>query len=356
MIHALNSLNALLSHPFDEVIDVRSPSEFAEDHLPGAINLPVLNDDERARVGTTYVQDSRFRARRMGAALVARNAAAHLEGHLSDAPAKYHPLVYCWRGGQRSGSFATILSQIGWRAETLEGGYKQYRRLVVDALYHQPFASPAVVIDGNTGSGKTDLLKTLANQGEQVLDLEGLANHRGSVFGAMPGGQPSQKMFESRLAMESVAFRPDRVVYMEAESSRIGDLSLPPAIWEALVAAPRITLDVSLEIRATYLSQRYRDISANTADTARILRSLVPLQGHDRISDWLALLDEGDLVALARSLMEHHYDPRYGKSRSRTDDNRIATVTVPGLNPADLKSTAAKVIALSPQPALKSSA
>ena len=159
---------------FDATIDVRSPSEFAEDHVPGAINLPVLSDEERARVGTIYVQEDSFLARKIGAALVARNAAQHIEGPLADHPGGWRPLIYCWRGGQRSGSFASILAQIGWRAETLDGGYRSYRRLVVQTLYDNPFPTRVVLLDGNTGTAKTELLRLLGPRGVQAIDLEGL--------------------------------------------------------------------------------------------------------------------------------------------------------------------------------------
>ncbi len=185
----------------DTIIDARSPSEFAEDHLPGAINLPVLDDAERARVGTIYKQQSPFLARKVGAALVARNVAAHLDGPLADMPGGWRPVVYCWRGGQRSGSFATILGQVGWRVDTIEGGYKAWRRLVVDQVQDQPLLSRVVVLDGNTGTAKTELLALMAARGAQVIDLEGMANHRGSLFGQMPGGQPPQKAFESALGV-----------------------------------------------------------------------------------------------------------------------------------------------------------
>lgn len=198
MAITLSSLTQIAALGFDDIIDVRSPAEFAEDHIPGAINLPVLDDAERARVGTIYKQDSPFRARKIGAALVAANAARHLQGPLAERPGGWQPLVYCWRGGQRSGSFASILSQIGWRVELVSGGYKAYRSLVVAALYDQPFPCPVILLDGNTGSAKTELLHRLAARGVQVLDLEGLANHRGSLFGAMAGGQPSQKSVQIR--------------------------------------------------------------------------------------------------------------------------------------------------------------
>ncbi|MFN5828613.1 MAG: tRNA 2-selenouridine(34) synthase MnmH, partial [Rhodobacterales bacterium] len=222
MAVTLASLTQVAALGFDDVIDVRAPAEWAEDHIPGAVNLPVLDDAERARVGTIYKRENPFRARKVGAALVARNAAAHLEGPLADKPGGWRPLVYCWRGGQRSGSFASILSQIGWRVETVAGGYKTYRSLVVQALYDAPVPSRVIVLDGNTGTAKTELLALMAERGVQVIDLEGLANHRGSLFGGRAGGQPSQKGFESRLAMALAALDPTRPLVVEAESSKIG--------------------------------------------------------------------------------------------------------------------------------------
>ena len=230
MALTLSSLEALDTLPFDTVIDARSPAEYAEDHLPGAINLPVLSNEERARVGTIYTQESPFRARRVGGALVARNVAAHIEAALADKPKTWRPLVYCWRGGQRSGAFSLILRQVGWAAETIEGGWRAYRRLVQHALYQAPWPAPVVLLDGNTGTAKTDMLALLAARGVQVLDLEGLANHRGSLFGAMAGGQPAQKGFESALAHARARLDPARPVVIEAESSKIGQLLLPPGL------------------------------------------------------------------------------------------------------------------------------
>ena len=184
---AFQTLSDLAAHGFDTVIDVRSPAEFAEDHVPGAINLPVLDDAERARIGTIFKQDSPFAARKLGAALVARNAARHLETALADKPGGWRPLIYCWRGGQRSGSFATILQQVGWRAEVIDGGYRSYRRLVTQAMHDTPLRHRLVLLDGNTGTAKTDLLKLLAAQGNQTVDLEG------SPRIAVPSSAPSRR-------------------------------------------------------------------------------------------------------------------------------------------------------------------
>jgi tRNA 2-selenouridine synthase len=301
----------------DEVIDVRSPSEYAEDHLPGAINLPVLSDAERARVGTIYVQQDRFLARKVGAALVARNAAAHLEGPLADRDGGWRPLVYCWRGGQRSGSFASILEQIGWRVELLRGGYRAFRRLVVRALYDDPLPFRVVLVDGMTGTGKTELLGHLAQAGAQVVDLEALAAHRGSVFGAMPGGQPPQKLFESRLAMALARLDPARPVFLEAESAKVGARILPPSLWAAMKRAAHVRLEAPVAERAAYLARAYGDLTADRVALGGVLEKLVPYHGRARVEAWQALASEGAFAVLAGELVEAHYDPRYAKSAAR---------------------------------------
>jgi tRNA 2-selenouridine synthase len=328
---------------FDEVIDVRSPAEHAEDHLPGAVNLPVLDDAERARVGTIYVQESRFLARRVGAALVARNAAAHLEGPLSGKGPGYRPLVYCWRGGQRSGSFATILRQIGWRVGVLEGGYRTYRRMVQAALYDLPFPAPVVVLDGNTGSAKTEILKLLPGLGVQAIDLEALANHRGSIFGAQPGGQPGQKGFESALAAAMATLDPARPVVVEAESSKIGARIVPPALWEAMKAAPRVEIAAPLAERAAYLARAYGDMAGDREAFAAVLDRLRPYHAGERVADWQALLAAGRLEPLAGRLMAEHYDPRYAKQRARIAGRVKAAFVVLRLDAVGLAEAARAV-------------
>ncbi len=334
-----------VSHParagFDDIIDVRSPAEFAEDHLPGAINLPVLDDAERARVGTIYKQVSPFDARKLGAALVAANAARHISGPLADRPGSWRPLVYCWRGGQRSGSFASILSQIGWRVELVEGGYKSWRRLVVERVQEKLVPSPVIVIDGNTGSAKTAILGRLAALGHQVIDLEGLARHRGSLFGAMEGGQPSQKAFEGRLALALEALDPARPVLVEAESSRIGEITVPKMMWQALCAAPRIRLDVPVTARAAYSARDYADVVADPARLEAILAALAPLHPAERIESWQAQAQAGAWAALAEGLMRDHYDPRYLKHRSRYAEREKAVVALDSLD--DLEAAASRV-------------
>ncbi len=328
-----------MSHPvragFDDIIDVRSPAEYAEDHLPGAINLPVLDDAERARVGTIYKQVSPFDARKIGAALVAGNAARHIAGALADRPGGWRPLVYCWRGGQRSGSFAAILSQIGWRVELVEGGYKSWRGLVVQQVQDMPVAAPVIVLDGNTGSAKTAILSRLAVRGWQVIDLEGLAAHRGSLFGAMPGGQPSQKLFEGRLALALATLDPARPVLVEAESSRIGAVTLPKAIWQAICAAPRLRIEVPVAARAAYSARDYVDVAADPVRLGEIIAALAPLHPGERIEAWQRQAAAGQWPALAEGLMRDHYDPRYLKHRARYAAGERAVVALDDLSDLD---------------------
>ncbi len=339
----LTSLTDLAAHGFDDIIDARAPAEYAEDHLPGAISLPVLDDEERARVGTIYKQVNPFVAKKLGAALVSRNVAGHLLGPLAEKPGGWRPLVYCWRGGQRSGSFAIILSQIGWRVETLKGGYKAWRGLVVREVYDTPVRAPMVVLDGNTGSAKTEILNLLPAHGVQVIDLEGLANHRGSLFGAM-GPQPSQKAFESRLALALAALDPTRPVVVEAESSKIGNCRLPPEIWKAMQRAPRVALRATVAARAAYLTRAYADMVADPARLAAVIDSLRPMHAAEVIADWQAMAGAGAFGPLAESLMARHYDPRYARHRARMEV-RLTEVEAGPLTPGTLPDAAARVAA-----------
>jgi tRNA 2-selenouridine synthase len=308
---------------FDEIIDVRTPAEFALDHAPGAVNLPVLSDSERAMVGTIYVQESRLKARRTGAALVARNIAGHLEAALRDKPGAYAPLIYCWRGGQRSLAMATVLEQVGWRPTRLAGGYMTYRRRVSAALYEGAPPERLILLDGSTGSAKTEILGRLAAHGVQTLDLEGLAQHRGSLFGARPGeAQPSQKRFESRLLAALETLEPSRPIVVEAESSKIGQINLPPALWRAMALAPRIELAAPRPARIAYLVGVYGDLAAETGPMTAAIEALPGRHGARRRASWRALLAAADLAALAGDLVDAHYDPAYERSRRR--DGRVA--------------------------------
>lgn len=332
---------------FDVIVDARSPGEFAIDHIPGAVNLPVLNDAERAEVGTIYVQESRFKARRIGAAYVARNVARHMETAMADWPAAHRPLVYCWRGGMRSQSMAVILAQVGWRTSVLAGGYRTYRRRVVQRLYEGQPLEKVILLDGHTGSGKTEVLNRLAAHGLQTIDLEGLAAHRGSLFGALPGRpQPSQKLFESRLLAAVEGLDRLRPVVVEAESSKVGQLMVPPALWSAMDAAPRILLSAPPEARAAYLAREYADFGRDPETLIALLARLPDRPGRTRLKTWTALVRAGDLETLAAALIEAHYDPAYRRSGRKAEGTVLGEATVSRLDSEAFEQAAMDVASL----------
>lgn len=304
---------------FDAVIDARSQSEYAEDRLPGAINWPTLNDAERALIGTEYKQVSPFTARKRGAVLAARNIAAHIEREGMDKPKDWTPLVYCWRGGQRSGALATVLSAIGFRVHLLEGGYREYRRAVIAALEELPQRFAFRVVCGTTGSGKSRLLQRLAETGTaQVLDLEQLANHRGSVLGLVPGSpQPGQKQFESRVWDALRRFDPARPVIVESESKKVGDLRVPEKLIERMRASPCIRLELPLEGRVQLLIEDYDFFVRDTETFCRRLDALRVLRGHETVNAWQEAARAGRTRDVVRDLLVSHYDPVYLQSMKR---------------------------------------
>ncbi len=303
---------------FSAVIDARSPAEFALDRLPGAVNWPSLDDAQRAAVGTEYKQVSPFVARKRGAAIVARNIAAHIERHVLDLPREWSPLVYCWRGGQRSGALATVLAQIGFRVHLLEGGYQRYRRAVVAALETLPGRFDFRVVCGPTGSGKSRLLGVLAAQGAQVLDLEALAEHRGSVLGLVPGStQPSQKQFDSRVWDRLRRFDATRPVYVESESKKVGDVRVPEALIERMRAAPCVWLELPIERRVALLLDAYDFFVADSATFCARLDALKVLRGKDTVERWQELARAGANATVVRELLDLHYDPIYRESLRR---------------------------------------
>jgi tRNA 2-selenouridine synthase len=303
---------------FDTIIDCRSPAEFDADHIPGAISAPVLDDDERAQVGTLYKQVSQFDAKKLGAALLAKNVAHHVETLFKDKAKDWRPLVYCWRGGKRSGAMAHVLREIGWDAATLQGGYKAYRRWVVAQLETLPMKFSFTVVHGPTGSGKSRLLAALARAGAQVLDLEMLAAHRGSVLGGLPGRpQPSQKMFESRLLRALELLDAARPVFVEGESKKIGELQVPDALMAAMRASPCVRLEASVETRVALLLDEYRHFVRDTSALDAQLDCLAALHGRERIAEWKALAASGAWRDFVSRLLVEHYDPAYKRSSHR---------------------------------------
>lgn len=303
---------------FDAIIDVRSPAEFAEDHIPGAINCPVLDDEERKRVGTLYKQVNAFEARKIGAALVARNIAHQIESRFLAHDRLWKPLVYCWRGGNRSGAMTHILARIGWPAVQLDGGYKEYRRHVRTELEELPERFSYRVVCGMTGSGKSRLLQTMAAEGAQVLDLEQLAAHRGSVLGYVPSiPQPAQKAFESSLWRTLRQFDPSRQVFIESESKKVGNLRVPEALIEAMRGSACVSLSLSLPNRVALLMQDYEHFIASPAILNTQLECLLTLHGREKIGRWQAMALSGRMEALVEELLHDHYDPAYTRSIDR---------------------------------------
>ena len=306
---------------FDEIIDVRAPVEFAEDHLPGAINLPVLSDEERVIVGTIYKQESVFEARKVGASFVSANLSRYLAGELRDRPGGYKPLIYCWRGGQRSRSMATVFTEVGWPVTLLEGGYKAFRGRVLESLKTLPKRFTYRVLAGLTGTGKTKILMDLRARGEQVLDLEGIANHQGSLLGEPEGGQNmTQKHFESRLWHALSEFDPAKPVWTEAESAKIGQVFCPKALLQMLRASIRIEVEVPIEDRVLYLHANYSGWEKRRDVLMGKLKWLKRRHGQDEIDAWSELADAGEWEQFVRRLLEVHYDPAY---RSALEKNAL---------------------------------
>jgi tRNA 2-selenouridine synthase len=303
---------------FDAVIDVRSPLEFEIDHIPKAINWPVLSNAQRIEVGTIDKQVGSFEARKIGAAYASENIAAHLKRFCQDKPREWAPLIYCWRGGNRSSLMAHIFAKIGWPVVRLDGGYKDYRHYVISEVDRLPAILSFRVICGPTGSGKSRLLQKLANQGAQVLDLELLACHKGSVLGANPlEDQPSQKSFESKLWEALCRFDPARIVYVESESKKIGNLHIPETLMRCIRTAPCVMVNLSQENRVKLLLHDYPHFSSTPSILIAGLGRLVSFHGRETISRWQSLAQAGKLAELYIQLLEIHYDPAYSRSFNR---------------------------------------
>lgn len=331
---------------FDSIIDVRSPAEFADDHIPGAMSCPVLDDAQRAEVGTLYKQVSPFVAKKLGAAYISANIAGHLQRLFLNRDKHWRPLIVCWRGGMRSGAMTTVLRSVGWDACQFEGGYKTFRSHVLGELEHLPGGLRFVVIDGPTGSAKTRVLQAIAGHGGQALDLEALACHKGSVLGRLPGlPQPSQKWFETQLWQALRGFDPARPVFVEAESRKIGSLRLPESLFVAMQAGHLCTIEADLAARVAFLQRDYDYFTVDAASLKRHLDALRPLLGHERINAWHAQIDAQDFAGLTESLLRHHYDPLYARARARdygTGNRRSHAAG--GLDAADIERLARQIL------------
>jgi tRNA 2-selenouridine synthase len=342
-------IDALAAHP--DRLDVRSPAEFAEDHLPHAISCPVLDDDERARVGTLYHEAGAFEANKVGAAIVSRRIADVVETVARDKPRGWAPLVYCWRGGKRSASLVHVLNEIGFPAVQLHGGYRNWRRHVVARLAALPAAFGYRVVCGLTGTGKSRLLAALAAEGANVLDLEALAHHRGSLLGDVPGEpQPSQKAFETAIHEAFAGFDPRRPVWVESESRRIGALQLPDALLAAMRASPCVRVELETRDRVALLKDEYAHFLADADALVDRLKRLESLVGHATLDRWSALAHAGAFDRLVADLLKTHYDPTYARGMARNYAGFAAAraVSPGGIAATDWRTLARELVAAPP--------
>ena len=330
---------------FDTIIDVRSPLEFAEDHIVGAINCPVLSDLERQKVGTIYKKESSFKAKIIGSSLTAKNIAFHIENNFMEKKGSWQPLIYCWRGGQRSKAFSIVLSEVGWRTNQLKGGYKEYRNQVINFLENIGPKLKITLISGKTGSAKTKILKSIENEGGQILDLEGLANHKGSLLGKIPDLiQPSQKFFESLIFNKIQKLNLKDKIYIEAESSKIGNIHIPKSIWKKMINSPRIEISANIELRAKFLVSDYDYMCNDPTLINPIIKGLKNRLSKELFDEWTNLIDRKKWFDLTKSFLENHYDPSYSSNTIKNDRKVIKKITATSLNNSDIKDIAKKIL------------
>ncbi len=345
MLKKFKSIKNWQRKNFDTIIDVRSPSEFANDHIIGAINCPVLSDHEREKVGTIYKKESTFKAKIIGSSLTARNIAYHIEKKFLDQKGSWQPLIYCWRGGQRSKAFSMILSEVGWRTYQLDGGYKEYRNSVVK--YFETIGSKlkVILISGKTGSAKTKILQNIGELGGQILDLEGLANHKGSLLGKMPGlDQPSQKLFESKLFNKLRQLNLKKNIYIEAESSKIGNVHIPKSIWAKMIISPRVEIKADLKLRANFLVKDYYYMCNNPDLIYPLLNGLKKRLSKDLIGSWKDLILKKKWKELTESFLQNHYDPSYSSNTIKNDRKIIKLINAKSLSNYEISKIAKKIL------------
>ena len=322
-----NKIKKWENKTFDTIIDVRSPLEYEEDHIIGSINCPVLYDKERIIVGTIYKKESTFKAKIIGSSLTARNIAKHIEKKFINQRGSWQPLIYCWRGGQRSKAFSLILSEVGWRTFQLEGGYKKYRNEVINFLNKVGSKLKIILISGKTGSAKTKILQNIKLQGGQILDLENLANHKGSLLGKIPDlKQPSQKLFESKLYHQIKQLDLRRNVYIEAESSKIGNIHIPKTLWAKMIVSPRIEIKADIELRSSFLLNDYKYMCENPELIKPIIYGLKNRLSKKLINDWMELITKKLWLDLTKSFLENHYDPSYSSNTIKNDRKVIKKI------------------------------
>ena len=333
------------SKKYDTIIDVRSPSEFEIDHIVGAINCPILYDDERQKVGTIYKQISSFKAKIIGSSLSAKNIASHIEKEFLEKKGSWKPLIYCWRGGQRSKAFSIVLSEVGWRTYQLSGGYKEYRNDIIKYLDNTGMKLKIILVSGKTGSAKTRILQSIKDQGGQILDLEGLARHKGSLLGSIPNlKQPSQKLFESLLFYEINKLNLKKNIFIEAESSKVGNVHIPKSIWSNMILSKRIEVVADVNTRAKFLIDDYHYMCKNPILIEPMIKGLKSRLSNDLIDSWKKLIDKKKWFELTKSFLENHYDSSYSSNTIKNDRKVLKEVRATTLNNDDIKKIAKIII------------
>jgi tRNA 2-selenouridine synthase len=314
------------------LLDVRTPAEFAQGHIPGATNVPLFQDEERAAVGTCYKQQGRQAAVQLGLSLVAPRLSELAQDLLHLGSGGQQPLrLYCWRGGLRSGSVAWLGQLLGLHCRLLPGGYKSFRRWAL-ASFEKPW--PLLLLGGRTGCGKTDLLQALAARGAAVIDLEGLAHHRGSSFGGLGlPPQPSSEHFENRLALQLLLQRSHRPIWVEAESAQVGRCRIPAGLWSQMKQAPVVELQRDLDGRLQRLVAVYGDQGQEALHqaTERIARRL----GPQRTAAALAAIAAHDWTTACRQMLDY-YDRCYDHELRQRQGPPLLTLAAGNASDGDL--------------------